>query len=265
MKKILRVLLILTSIYVLVCLLLFAFQEKLIFFPEKLEKDYTFEFGRPYKIVPVQTQDDVILNGILFPAKKNAKGLIFYLHGNAGSLRTWGNVAEAYNYFGYDVYILDYRGYGKSGGTIESQTQLFSDVQAAYDKMKLSYDEKKIVVLGYSIGTGPAAHLAAGNNPKKLILQAPYYSLTCLMKDRFPVVPTSILRYKLETDKFLKHCKMPVVLFHGNNDKVIPHTSSLKLAQHFKTSDSLIILTGQGHNGMSENYQYLEAISRILE
>jgi len=72
--------------------------------------------------------------------------------------------------------LLDYRGYGKSEGTINGQEQIFRDVQTVYDSLKHSYQENKIIVLGYSIGSGPAAKLASTNNPKLLILQAPYYS-----------------------------------------------------------------------------------------
>jgi pimeloyl-ACP methyl ester carboxylesterase len=91
--------------------------------------------------------------------------LIFYLHGNAGSLNTWGEVAKRYTELKYDVFMLDYRGYGKSEGSIHSQKQFHEDIQMAYDEMKKTYKESNIVVLGYSIGTGPAAKLASLNHP----------------------------------------------------------------------------------------------------
>ena len=158
-KYILLLLKVLVIIYVIICVLLYFFQEKIIFFPEKLDSNYRFQFDQKFEEINILTADEKILNGILFKVEK-PKGLIFYLHGNAGSLRTWGEVAKVYNHFNYDVFILDYRGYGKSEGTISSEKQLFSDIQIAYDKLKSIYDESEIIVLGYSIGTGPASQLA---------------------------------------------------------------------------------------------------------
>ncbi|HZH38384.1 MAG TPA: alpha/beta fold hydrolase [Flavisolibacter sp.] len=146
----------------------------------------------------------------------SAKGLVFYLHGNAGSLDNWGDVARRYTALNYDVFMLDYPGYGKSEGAIKSETQLFNAIQSAYDKVKEQYHEDSIVVLGYSIGTGPAAHLAATNHPGLLILQAPYYSLTDMMRHTYPIIPTFLLKYKFRTNEYLKNCKMPVVIFHGD-------------------------------------------------
>src|SRR4029078_12142443 len=105
-------------------------------------------------------------------------------------------------------------------GRINSKAQLFDDIQNAYDEMKMHFQEDSIVVLGYSIGTGPAAHLAATNHPKLLILQAPYYSLADMMRHYYPIIPTFILKYQLRTNEYLKDCKMPVVIFHGDRDEV---------------------------------------------
>lgn len=75
--------------------------------------------------------------------------MVFYLHGNSGSLRTWGCFAKTFTNLGYDTFILDYRGFGKSEGTIKSQKQLFDDNEFIYDKLKDEYEEKEIVIIGY--------------------------------------------------------------------------------------------------------------------
>jgi pimeloyl-ACP methyl ester carboxylesterase len=119
-------------------------------------------------------------------------------------------------------------------------------------------------VLGYSIGTGPASHVASTNNPSLLILQAPYYSLTDMMRHSYPIIPTFILKYKFETNNYLKACKSPVVIFHGNQDEVIYYGSSLKLQSCFKQHDTLITLEGQSHNGITDNPFYQAELKRIL-
>jgi alpha-beta hydrolase superfamily lysophospholipase len=242
---------------------LYFFQERLIFFPEKLDKDFQFTFGGNSTEIRIKTQDNVILNSILFKADKS-KGVIFYLHGNAGSLNWWGEVAPIYTNLNYDVFMHDYRGYGKSEGKVFSEKQLYQDTQMAYDILKTEYDESEIIVLGYSIGTGLATKIASDNHPKMLILQAPFYSLSDLAKHLFPIIPTFILRYKLETNKWIKHCTMPIVIFHGDRDEVIYHNSSVKLKGLIKKTDTLITLNGVGHNGMSSDQQYLYELKKIL-
>ena len=134
-KLLLRSLLILVVFYLVICILLYIFQERLIFFPEKLNKDYRFSFNQPFEEVLISTKDKTNLHGLLFTST-NSKGLVFYLHGNAGSLASWGYVAKRFTSLGYDVFLLDYRGFGKSDGTIKSQRQLFEDAQTAYGQMK---------------------------------------------------------------------------------------------------------------------------------
>ena len=160
--------------------------------------------------------------------------------------------------------MLDYPGYGKSEGTINGQNKLFQDIQTTYDKLKTKYTEDRIIVLGYSIGTGLAAKVASTNNPKLLILQAPYYSLTDMMKHTFPIIPTFILKYKFETNEYIKECKMPIIVFHGDQDEIIYYGSSLKLRKEFKSQDTLITLHGQGHNRMTENPDYKVEIQKVL-
>lgn len=266
MKKLLRrTLAISFSGYAFICIALYFFQEKLIFFPEKLNKVYEFSFQQKLEEINIKADDSTIINGVLFKADTTAKGLIFYLHGNAGSIRTWGTVAKTYTDLHYDVFMPDYRGYGKSEGHISSQHQLFGDIQTVYDSLRKRYTEDRIIVLGYSIGTGPAARLASDNHPKLLILQAPYFSLTDMMRHYYPTIPTFILKYKLETNEFLPRCKMPVVIFHGDADEVIYYESSLELKQLFNNTDTLITLHGQGHNGMTDNPDYKKDIEEILQ
>lgn len=264
MKKILlRILPGVFTLYILLCCGLYFFQEKLLFFPQKLGKDFRFEFDQPFAEQNIHMGDGTLLNGILFKADRS-KGVILYLHGNGGCLASWGNVAQTYTGLNYDVFMLDYRGYGKSEGAMQGQAELFDDVQTVYTELKKHYSENNIIVLGYSIGSGPAAKIASANNPKLLILQAPYYSLTDMMRHTYSFIPTFILKYPLETNVYLKDCKMPVVIFHGTEDEVIYYGSSLKLQETFKPSDTLITLNGQRHNGMTGNPDYQTAIEKLL-
>jgi pimeloyl-ACP methyl ester carboxylesterase len=264
LKKAMLTLLIILGVYALICMLMYTFQEKFIFLPDKLDKDHRFSFSGPFEEINITTEDEKMLHGVLFKSD-SAKGLIFYLHGNAGSIDSWGHVAELYTSLQYDIFLLDYRGYGKSDGTIKNEEQLFQDIHAAYNEVLKRYDEANVIVVGYSIGTGPAANLASTNNPKLLILQAPYYSLTDVMKHTYRIIPTFLLKYKLELYRYIPDCRMPIVLFHGDEDGVIPYNQSLKLKKLLKPSDTLITIKGLGHNGMTFNSDYIREIERVLK
>lgn len=264
LKKIaLRTLGIVAILYLVVCVLMYFFQEKILFHPPKLEANFKFTYENRFEELNILAADGKKLNGLLFKAD-SSKGLIFYLHGNGGALNTWGTAAKNYLKMGYDMFILDYRGYGKSEGEIESEEQFFSDVQSAYSELKKRYEEKKIIVIGYSIGTGSAAMLASKNNPKLLILQAPYYSIVDMMEQTYPYLPTFLLKYKFETCEFVKQIKIPIYIFHGDADEVIYYGASLKLKELLKPGDKLFTLPGKGHRKINDDETFLAELPKIL-
>lgn len=252
------------ALYVAVCLLLYFQQERLLFFPNKLAKNYLFRFPGRFEEHWITAADGTRLHGLLFPAD-SSKGLIFYLHGNGGALDSWGDVATTYTRLGYDVFLLDYRGYGKSEGRISSQQQLLADADTAYRQLLQDYPEERVVVLGYSLGTGLAAWLAAHHQPKMLILQAPYLSMRATAQQHYPWVPGLVVRYPLATDQVLPHVKAPIVIFHGDQDEVISYQNTLQLKVLLKPHDQFITLPGVGHNGMTENPEYQRQITTILQ
>lgn len=250
--------------YIAVCTLLYFKQESLLFPATQLPQDHKFHFEQDFEEISLQTSDQIKLNGLLFKADSAAKGLVFYLHGNGGCVDSWGYVAQTYTQLGYDIFLLDYRGYGKSEGSITHEEQLHEDVQTAYDVLKKRYPENKIVILGYSLGSGLASKLASANQPRQLILLAPYYSIKALVANLFPYVPSFLLKYKLESYQSVSIVKAPIIAFHGDRDEVIPYVNALQLQKHFKPSDRLITLQGQMHNGIDENRMYVRQLQEVL-
>lgn len=243
---------VLLVIYLLLVSYLYVNQESFIFQPETLSADYKFTFEGKFEELSIPVEKDVNLNGVLFKADKG-KGLIFYLHGNGGSIKGWSDIASTYNEMGFDIFILDYRGYGKSDGKISGESQIFQDVKKVYDYVLTAYPENKVIITGYSIGTGLAAMLASVNNPKGLVLQAPYYSLRETINSRMPLMPDFLQKYDFETHAFLEKVKSPVCIFHGTADNVLPYSNAEKLKSEFKKGDVLITLDGQGHNSITDN------------
>lgn len=244
-------------------LILYSFQEKILFHPYQLSPSFLFSFPGNYEEMNFEMKDKESINGLLFKAD-SSKGIIYYLHGNGGSLSGWGEFAATYTNLGYDVLMIDYRGYGKSSGKINNLEQLFNDNQIIYDILKEQYGEDKMILLGYSLGTGLASKLASENHPKLLILQAPYYSIKFVMNERLPFIPSFILKYNINTSEYLKKAKMPVIIFHGLEDETIPYKNALKLQSEFKTTDTLISIENLGHAGMTENIIYQENLKKIF-
>jgi hypothetical protein len=253
------------GIYLAVCGYFYFKQDKSIFPGAQLPIGYKFIFHTPFHEYAIKTADGNILSACLFTVPKS-KGLIFYLHGNGGDLQTWGTFAKYYNAFGYDVFMTDYPGYGKSTGRLTSTQQLFDAVSTAYVFIKPNCPENHIIILGYSIGTGPAAWLASQNHPQGLILLAPYYSLTDLIEKYYPYLPVGmLLKYQINTYQYIQHTTAPLAIFHGDTDEIIYYGSSLKLKQYFKPGDTLITLHNQTHEGMNENGTYLNDLKSILK
>lgn len=239
-------------------------QEKMLFVPDVLPENYKFSFNQKFQEFYFNVEKNTAINGVLFKAD-TTKGLIFYLHGNAGAIDSWGNIADFYLENNYDFFVLDYRGFGKSQGKISNEKQIYKDIQFVYDSLKTIYNEKDIVIIGYSIGTGFATKLASTNNPKLLILKAPYFSMVDLAHQYIKILPKILIKYKIKTNEFITKVKCPVVIFHGDKDEVIYYGSSTKLEKLFKNGDRLITLKGQDHNGINSNSTYKNELKTLLK
>ncbi|NOQ75053.1 MAG: alpha/beta fold hydrolase [Crocinitomix sp.] len=248
-----------TIIYCGICILVYFAQEKIIFHPEKLDADYAFNINGDYQEFTLMTDDNEALNALLFKAD-SSKGVVIHYHGNSGNIAHWENRTSMYTDLGYDFFIMDYRGFGKSSGSIESETQLFEDAQLFYDTLLTYYDEANVIIEGYSVGSGIAAEIALNNKPKQLLLLAPYYGLKDLMRHTYPVLPTFLLKYPLATYERIPNIKVPITIFHGDEDQVIPFNSSERLSKLIKDGDSFIPLDGCGHNAVQSQEGYLEEL-----
>ncbi|MDR2271910.1 MAG: lysophospholipase [Sphingobacterium sp.] len=279
-KKINMVKLPFGNLRLLICLILFPCfsnaQNKTVFssedwkslltdqlFPGKKVESLTFQFDIPFEDKFIHVDESTVLHGLLFKAKK-PKGVIFYLHGSNNALDTWGKIAPIYTANEYNVFMLDYRGYGKSQGKVTDEDSLYQDVQIVYEKLKETYPENQIIVLGQSMGTALASYIAARNHPNLLILQAPYYNLKDWTNNIAPELETSNIPYGFDNASFLKKVTCPVIIFHGNKDTAVYYGSSLKLSKLLKSTDQFITLQDEGHNDFSKNKTYLSSIRLIL-
>jgi alpha-beta hydrolase superfamily lysophospholipase len=251
-------------IYVVIVSYVYFNQVEMVFLGSKLPKGYKFDYQQKFEELNIKSFDGANLNGLLFKAE-NSKGLVFYLHGNAGTLETWGKIAKVYTNLGYDIFILDYRSFGKSEGEIENEEQLNKDISIAYKTVTKRYPENKVIIAGYSIGSGLAAILASENNPKALILQSPYYSFTELSSTKVPFFPDFMKKFSLETYEYLPKVKAPIYIFHGMTDQLIPYKNSVRLKELLKDKVHFYPLKNQEHSFMNENSDFQNQLKIILE
>jgi len=252
------------GIYIAISVLLYYLQEFFLFKPEKLPADFEFYYkNQVVEEYNIETRDGATINGLHFRVEQ-PRGVVLYLKGNSKSIKGWGKFAVDFTRNNYDVVMVDYRGFGKSTGK-RSQKAIKHDIQYIYNKLRERVPEEYIILYGRSLGSGFATKLASMNNPKMLILDAPYYSLKHVTGRYMPFMPLSlILRYPMPTYKWLKYVNCPIHIIHGTQDKLIPFKSSLKLSQVKAKSTRLHPVIGGGHKNMNNFESYHLILSDIV-
>jgi pimeloyl-ACP methyl ester carboxylesterase len=236
---------------------LYWYQESLLFYPEPLPAGYVFSLAHV-------TEVDVPVRGARLSALHlrlpNPRGV---LHGNAGNAASWLTDPAFYEQANYDLFMIDYRGYGKSGGRIQSEAQLRSDVLAAWEQVAPLYRGRRTVILGRSLGTALAAGLAAQVHPDLTILVSAYWSMTEMTRILYPWVPLALLRYRLETFVDVARMDGPLLLLHGEQDALIPVAHSARLQERAKNAQFVPVI-GAEHNDLQDFAQYRDAIAQRL-
>ena len=258
------IVLLIVLVYIIISTLLYFLQDYLMFKPEKLPKDFLFQYEhQEIEEYNVETRDGAILNGLRFKAQQ-PKGIVFYLKGNSKSIKGWGKFAVDFTRHGYDVLMVDYRGFGKSTGR-RTQKAIKRDMQVIYNKIKENVDEKYIILYGRSLGSGFAAKLASMNNPRMLILDAPYYSLRKVAKKYIPFMPLSLLlKFPMPTYKWLQYVNCPIHIIHGTDDRLIPYSTSVKLSKIKPSLTTLYTVIGGGHKNLNTFESYHKMLGEII-
>lgn len=241
---------------------LYLDQQRLILPATALPATYRFPIDQPYTEVWIPV-DGATLHALQLK-QAHPRGVVFFLHGNAGNLDSWTTGVDFYQRVNYDLFIVDYRGYGKSTGHIQSEAQLHADVRAAYDTMAALYRDIPIVIYGRSLGTALAASLARDVDPALLILVSPFSSLATAAAEQYPWAPGWILRYPLRTDKIISGIKSPILLVHGSDDKLIPLAHSERLKALARSPTELVVVPGAGHHDIHQFAIYRDALATRL-
>jgi pimeloyl-ACP methyl ester carboxylesterase len=143
---------------------------------------------------------------------------------------------------------------------------MLSDMQFVYDRLKEKYREDHLIVYGRSLGSGFATKLAADNQPRYLILDAPYQNFIKVIERFLPMLPVRwVLRFHLRTDRWLKNVRCHTYILHGTKDRIIPIQHSEALQQIDPNRITLIRIEGGGHNNLPLFDKYHNFIRDILK
>lgn len=246
-----------------VLLSFYFLQEKIIFSSITLPHDYEYPFEQDFEERFYEVEPNVKLNALLFKAKKS-RGLIFYIHGNGDNLRYWGEFASYFTDLNYDVFMYDFRAFGKSTGKIKGEKNLQKDAKFLYRKMMQEYEPENIIIYGFSIGTGIASRLASKNKAKHLILEAPYFNFIDLVKYHKGYLPAELIsRYHFRTNKYLPQVNYPITIFHGTEDRKVPYHSGEKL-RDLNPQLHFIPVVGATHSDMQTMDVFKAEMNKIL-
>ena len=255
---------IIALVYSMIGVALFFLQDKFIFRPEKLPADYTYKFAIPFRQIDLPVAFERNLSIVQFTVADSVrKGIVLYFHGNRKNINRYAQYATNFTRNGYEVWMMDYPGYGKSTGKRTEQV-LYNDALTLY-KMAISrVSAEHIIIYGKSIGTAIAAQLASVRDCKRVILETPYYSMDALAKHYFfmyPVMPMT--KYSLPTFQYFEYINAPVTIFHGTDDGIIPYKQSQWLTDKKKGTE-LITLDKGRHNNLVDFALYQHKLDSLL-
>jgi len=181
------------------------------------------------------------------------RAVVLYFHGNGDSLAGLAGRFREITQDGTGLVALSYRGYAGSSGR-PSEQGLLLDAKAAYAFASARYDAERIVVWGFSLGSGVATALGADHPIGKLVLEAPFTSLTDVAAAAFPVLPVRwLIRDRFGSDQRIARVREPLLIMHGEQDRTISIELSRRLFALANQPKQFVCFPGGGHNDLGDH------------
>ena len=163
----------------------------------------------------------------------------------------------------YEVWMVDYPGFGKSTGTL-SEKIMYGDAALLYQMARSQFSKDSILIYGKSLGSGIASQLASVKDCKRLILETPYYSIDALMNHYAFIYPAAMMaKYHFPTYQYLRQVEVPVTLIHGTGDEIIPFSQSTRLKSEIPSVQLVSIKNGK-HNNLSDIPFFHQQLDSLL-
>jgi len=228
--------------------LLRALQHKLLYYPARDMLAGPADFGFEYETVQVRTDDGVTLHGWWLPAPQ-ARVTVLFFHGNAGNVSYWLEATLGYRELGWNVLLVDYRGYGLSEGS-PSEEGTYRDARAAWNHLTAQrrIEASSIVVIGRSLGGAVAMGLMETARPGALVLEATFTSVPDMVAQLLPIPGArSLSSVQYPSLQRLRRCHTPVLVAHSPDDEVVPYSHGRALFEAANPPKRFVELRA-GHN-----------------
>ncbi len=270
MKTFLGLLTLAASIYILLGLMIYLFQGKMVFLANMPGRALTAspgDIGLAYENVSLTTSDDERLHGWYVPAAR-ARGVVLFFHGNAGNISHRLDSIAIFHQLGLDTLIIDYRGYGESSGqTSEQGTYL--DAQAAWDYLvgERGVSPDRIIIFGRSLGGAVGAWLGSQHTPAAVIIESSFSSGADMAHRLYPFLPTRLLtRLRYPVAEYASRLECPVLVVHSRDDEIIPFAMGEAIYAAVKQRKVLLELRGDHNGGFYISRQaYIPGLNTFIE
>ena len=242
-----------------------AMEQRFLYFPVRTLEAQPSNYGLRSEELRLTTSDGVRLHGWWIRAGGSLVVLLF--HGNAGNISHRLDRAKLFaERLGVDLFLVDYRGYGRSGGK-PSEEGLYFDGLAIYDAAReRGFPSNRIVLLGESLGCAVAAEVALARPVAAVVLETPFLSVPALARKHYPFVPTFLVRSKFDTGATIGRLTVPKLILAAERDEIAPPSHARRLFELALPPKQLFVIPGASHNDtyVAGGEPYLEVWRRFL-
>ncbi|TAD81307.1 MAG: alpha/beta fold hydrolase [Bacteroidetes bacterium] len=262
-----RILSIFVLVYLLLCTLFYGYQHLFFFQPKALDANHILTF--PVRIsattVKIPFDANTVIDVVRFaPDSGQPRGVVLFFHGNRFNVEHYSKYAPYFTKKGFECWMPDYPGYGRSSGTISVEVLQQLSLQL-YQLALQKFDGRHISVYGKSLGTGVAAYLAWQRPCRQLILETPYSSLSSLAGEFAFFLPVNwLMRYQLNTRQYMAEAKLPITMLHGTADELISYTNAVSLLSAAKPTDAFYSFVGGKHNNLPNFALYHHVLDSLF-
>ncbi|MEO0292686.1 MAG: alpha/beta hydrolase [candidate division WOR-3 bacterium] len=227
---------------------------------------YPSEFGIDFEDVNFSSRDHVLLNGWFF--KGISKKVILFCHGNFGNISSGIEIVRELNLMRYNVFIFDYRGFGKSDG-IPTERGLYYDALGAISYLReRGFKKNEIVLFGNSLGGAVAIFVGSViRDLGGIIIDSTFQSIRSLSYDIFGFhFPRFLISNRFESIKRIKKIRAPKLIIHSEEDDLIPFYHGLKLFEEALPPKQFLKVKGFHNSSFSESKEtYIKGIKHFIE
>ena len=257
MRPFFTILLVAAGIYMLLAVLLYLLQNRMVFLANMPGRALTatpLDSGFSFEEVSITTSDGVRIHGWFVPADQSTATVLF-LHGNAGNISHRLDSIAIFRELGLDTLIIDYRGYGRSEGT-PGEHGTYLDAQAAWDYLvsRRGIAPERIVIFGRSLGGAVAAWLAAENTAGAVIIESCFSSVLDMARQLYPFMPARLIaRLKYPVSDYVGQLNSPLLVIHSRDDEIIPFSMGQAIFTAATEPKTMLEISGDHNNGFAMN------------